>query len=170
MFSISNGLSFLRAPLALLFIFENTWTRLTAVILAMLSDCIDGYLARKGHCTTQFGAILDPAMDKLFVGIALIALLYESKILPWQALCLLARDFSVALFGIYLKLTGRWKKYKFHSILWGKITTACQFVVLIALTLGLTIYPPLYFLFILFGIFFFAELMFSLHRKNKKPS
>ena len=60
MLSLHNGLSFLRAPLAFLFLIENTTFRIVAILLAMLTDSIDGYLARRCKAVTRFGAILDP--------------------------------------------------------------------------------------------------------------
>ena len=65
--SFSNTLSLLRAPLALLFLVEKPYLRLIAILLAMLTDSFDGYLARRSSSVTQLGTILDPAMDKFFV-------------------------------------------------------------------------------------------------------
>ncbi|HSX12771.1 MAG TPA: CDP-alcohol phosphatidyltransferase family protein, partial [Rhabdochlamydiaceae bacterium] len=79
MFSLSNSLSLLRAPLALLFLYKSAPIRIAAIILAMFTDFIDGFLARKRRSATQFGAILDPTMDKLFVFIALSVLFQEGQ-------------------------------------------------------------------------------------------
>lgn len=158
MLTLSNSLSFLRAPLAFLFLVENTTVRISAILLAMLTDSIDGYLARKRHATTRFGAILDPAMDKFFVLFALIVLFTEARLEIWQGCAMISRDFFVCLFGIYLSLSGYWEKYQFTAIRWGKITTALQFFVLIGLTLGFTFSSYLYGVFILFGMLAFLEL------------
>lgn len=158
MLNLSNSLSLLRAPLAFLFLFENPTVRLTAILLAMLTDSIDGYLARRWHTTTRFGAVLDPAMDKFFVVFCLGVLLAENRLEPWQALMMISRDFALCLFGLYLSLSGLWHSYKFRSIRWGKITTALQFIVLIALTLGYTIPWYLYCAFIVFAGLALVEL------------
>ncbi len=158
MLSLSNGLSLLRAPLALLFFFPSMGIRLAAIILAMFTDALDGFLARRRRSVTQLGAILDPAMDKLFVFIALGVLLYEGQFGPWQAGAMITRDFFLCLFGIYLALSGKWQAYQFRSIRWGKATTALQFLVLISLTISFT--PPnfVYWAFVLFGLLAFVEL------------
>jgi CDP-diacylglycerol--glycerol-3-phosphate 3-phosphatidyltransferase len=158
MLSLSNSLSFLRAPLAFLFLVDNTTCRIAAVILAMLTDSIDGYLARRRHSVTRFGAILDPAMDKFFVFFALIMLLLESKIQLWQACAMVSRDFFLCLFGLYLSLTGKWQTYECNAIRWGKVTTAMQFLVLIGLALEHQFPPYLYAVFVLFGLLAFIEL------------
>jgi CDP-diacylglycerol---glycerol-3-phosphate 3-phosphatidyltransferase len=159
MLSLSNSLSFLRAPLAFLFLIDNMPCRLFAIFLAMLTDSIDGYLARKRSTATQFGAILDPAMDKFFVFFALGILLVEKKLELWQGCSMVARDFSLCIFGLYLSVAGQWHAYECKSLRWGKVSTALQFLVLIGLTVGFK--PPtyLYFIFILFGVLAFIELL-----------
>jgi CDP-diacylglycerol--glycerol-3-phosphate 3-phosphatidyltransferase len=158
MLSLSNSLSFLRAPLAFLFLIDNMPCRLIAIFLAMLTDSIDGYLARKRQTTTQFGAILDPAMDKFFVFFALAILLAEKKLAPWQGCSMVARDFALCLFGLYVSLAGQWHAYECKALRWGKISTALQFLVLISLTLGYSSPNYLYVIFILFGVLAFIEL------------
>lgn len=158
MLSLSNSLSFLRAPLAFLFLIENTTFRIVAILLAMLTDSIDGYLARKRQAVTRFGAILDPAMDKFFVLFALSVLFTEGKLELWQGCAMISRDFFLCLFGLYLSLSGYWESYRFTAIRWGKVTTALQFIVLIGLTLGVTFPSAFYCVFILFGMLAFIEL------------
>lgn len=158
MFSLSNGLSLLRAPLALFFLSQSMFLRLAAILLAMFTDALDGFLARKSRSTTQLGAVLDPAMDKLFVFIALGVLLYEGQFEAWQAVAMLTRDIFLCIFGIYLKLSGKWQAYQFRSIRWGKATTAFQFLILIGLTMKLTIPAFVYTVFIIFGLLAFVEL------------
>ena len=158
MLSLSNGLSFLRAPLALLFLAENTFLRISAIVLAMITDSIDGYLARRYRSASQFGAILDPAMDKFFVFFGLGVLIFEGRLLPWQACAMISRDFFLCVFGLYISLAGKWHAYQFKAIRWGKITTSLQFFVLIVLTLNFTIPWYVYNLFILSGALAFVEL------------
>lgn len=149
----------MRAPLALLFIIENATLRTVVLILAMLSDCIDGYLARRYHFTSRFGAVLDPLMDKFFVYVVLTVLLFEGQILPWQVATMLSRDFFLFLFLSYLGISGTWRNLEIKAIRWGKVTTAAQFCVLIAIVLQISFPPELYYLFVLFGCLAFIELM-----------
>src|ERR1700722_284961 len=116
MLSLSNGLSFLRAPLALLFLVDSITWRVTAIILAMITDSIDGYLARRYRSASQFGAILDPAMDKFFVFFGLGVLLMENRLELWQAGAMLSRDFFLCVFAIYLSLKGNLQAYQYRAI------------------------------------------------------
>ncbi len=158
MFTLSNTLSLFRAPLAFLFLIESVPVRLSALFLAMLTDCIDGYIARKTKTASQLGAILDPLMDKFFVFFALTILFTEGKMELWQALAMLTRDFSLCLFALYLSLARLWNNYKYKSIQWGKISTSMQFIILIGLTAGYTFPGYIYILFILTGSLAFIQL------------
>lgn len=169
MLSISNALSLLRAPLALLFLVEKPSLRLVAILLAMLTDSVDGYLARRSRSVTQLGAILDPAMDKFFVFFALGALMLEGRLETWEACAMISRDFFLCLFAIYLGIAGRWQDYECQSIRWGKVTTALQFIVLIGLSLEIIFPRYAYALFIVFGCLAFIELC-QLKNLKKVPA
>ena len=158
MITLSNSLTFLRAPLALLFLCTSAPLRLVAIGLAMLTDSVDGYLARRWCATSRFGAILDPIMDKFFVIFALAIFLQEGQIDVYQALATISRDFFLCAFGLYLGLSGRWQTFECKAIRWGKVSTALQFLILLGLTLGLTFSWLVYGFFILFGVLAFFEL------------
>lgn len=151
MLTLSNSLSLLRAPLAFLFLVESSAVRLTAIILAMITDSIDGFLARRYQNTSRFGAILDPAMDKLFVVFALSVFICEDRIALWEGLAMISRDFALCLFGIYLVASGHWQSYEFRAIRWGKVTTAAQFLILMSISIGWRPLEPIFAIFILFG-------------------
>lgn len=158
MWTLSNLLSLLRAPLALVFLLPNPGYRALAIVCAMLTDGLDGYLARKRGATTRLGAILDPAMDKLFVVFALVIFFLEGKIEIWQGCAMIARDFFLVVFGIYLSLSGVWESYRVTAIRWGKIATVLQFCVLMGLTLGYVVPDQVYYALIVLGLLAFIEL------------
>jgi len=168
MINPSNALSCLRLPLAFCFLIENSIVRLLVVLLAMITDIIDGYLARRYKYTSKLGAALDPIMDKFFVYFVLSVLFFQQKIELWEAATMIARDFFLFGFGIYLLLTKRWKSFEFHSVRWGKVTTGAQFIVIISLIFLPSIPSALYFLFIFFGLFTFLELLIQELRSPAK--
>ncbi len=158
MLSLSNTLSLLRAPLAFALLVNSTPIRLAAIFLAICTDCLDGYLARKNRTTSQFGAILDPSMDKFFVYFALAIFLFEGKLHTWEACAMLARDFFLFVFAIYLSCCKLWHNYKYRSIRWGKISTSMQFASLLAITLNWQIPLFVFVLFVATGFLAFIEL------------
>jgi CDP-diacylglycerol--glycerol-3-phosphate 3-phosphatidyltransferase len=66
----------------------------TAVFcLAMLTDQVDGWLARRAGQTTNLGRILDPMADKILVLATLIVLI---PVVPaWMVAAIVAREFLV---------------------------------------------------------------------------
>ena len=76
-----------------------TW-RLVAFGLfaaAMITDKIDGDLARKHGLVTDFGKIADPIADKAITGMALIGLSLVGDIWWWVTVLVLLREWSVTL-------------------------------------------------------------------------
>lgn len=161
MITFPNFLSLLRIPLALLFFQDNAVYRGVAVILAMLTDCFDGYLARKFQQISRVGTWLDPLTDKLFVLVALGVLLQEQRLQLWQAAAFIGRDFAVLVFGIYLTISQRITDYQVRAIWWGKITTALQFFILLFLIFYGPIPSYYYALFIACGLLALRELFQS---------
>ncbi len=164
MLNLSNVLSLSRAAFALAFLQENPLIRLTAIALAMISDFLDGYLARRQRTTSQFGAILDPIMDKFFVFFAGGVFYLEGKLSTWELGTLLSRDISLCLFGLYLGVVKGWKGYECKAIWWGKITTVAQFALLTGLTINFVFPRFVYFIFVLMAAFAFIELFLSYRR------
>ena len=173
MINTSNLLSLLRAPLALLFLQKDPSLRVTAILLALITDGLDGYLARRWNNVTQFGALLDPLMDRFFVIFVGSILLSEGSLEPWAMVSLLSRDFAVAIFGVFLMVTGKLAKIQFQSIWTGKVTTFFQFCLLTALSLSIPVPKSCYSFFIVLAVFALIEL-FAIRRytttSKKGPS
>lgn len=158
MLTLPNIITLIRLPLALLYLYESVPMRATILILAMLSDALDGYFARRYNYTSRVGTFLDPLADKLFVFAVLGTLLSEGRLLPWEAITMLCRDFSVMIFAVYLMYKGNLAQYQFRAIWCGKLMTALQFVVLFCLTCHISLPPLVYFLFIALGLTALVEL------------
>lgn len=158
MITVSNSLSFLRIPLAFLFLLESPYLRFFAVLLAMITDSVDGYLARRSQSVSRFGAILDPATDKFFVYFALTTLFLEGRLLVWHILAMLSRDVVVSIYGFIMFVAGRWKSIVFRSVRAGKVTTALQFMVLMGLVFQMSFSWITYSAFFVMGGFMFVEL------------
>jgi CDP-diacylglycerol--glycerol-3-phosphate 3-phosphatidyltransferase len=132
--------------------------RALAIILAMVTDCLDGYLARRFHTITRLGTILDPLMDKFFVGFITCVFIYEDRLQLWQAAALLSRDIAISLFAIYLAIKNTWGRFKIQSIWCGKISTTLQFLILLGLSFQMVIPSFMFFILILLGNLAWAEL------------
>ena len=58
-------------------------------LLASLTDCLDGYLARKWNQITAFGKLFDPLADKLLL-LAVLFCIARSGLIPWWVLIVVA--------------------------------------------------------------------------------
>lgn len=166
MMTLSNIFSLIRAPLALLFLQANPFLRLLAILLAAISDSVDGYLARKYRTTTQFGAVLDPLMDKFFVYFALITLFQEGSLSLLELQAMLSRDFGVCLYALYIAFRGRIKSVVFRSVRFGKATTFLQFLFLGALVLNYPFPSIALIIFTTMGAMAFIELIYTTNDTN----
>jgi phosphatidylglycerophosphate synthase len=163
LFNLPNFISLLRIPLAFVFLQENPLYRALAIVCALASDGLDGYVARRFRLNTQFGTLLDPFTDKFFVIAACLTMIHEHRLTLAEACMLICRDFSVVVFGCYLIFRGRLAKYRFRAILCGKITTVLQFIVLFGLALHISFPPFVYLMFIVLGVLALVELYFTRH-------
>jgi CDP-diacylglycerol--glycerol-3-phosphate 3-phosphatidyltransferase len=64
---------------------------------AALTDQLDGYLARRWHVESRFGAVADPLADRLMIGTAAILMLATGRIPLLAALVILGRDVLLVL-------------------------------------------------------------------------
>ena len=155
---LPNLLSLSRLPLALLFVFSAPPLRALAIFLAMITDILDGYLARRWSHTSRLGTTLDPFTDKVFVLTVVVFFLIEGTLTLPQALCLFSRDAALLIFMCYLLFTRRWSTYIFRPFLSGKIATALQFLTLMALVFHTPITLLIWVAFLFLGITSLIEL------------
>ena len=106
-----------------------TLLRLIAYVLALLAgvtDLVDGYIARRFNAISDFGALMDPLADKIFVtGCMLMAIQY--KLMPaWIAIAVLCREFMVT----GLRTLAAKKQVVISADRWGKVKTASQMIML----------------------------------------
>ncbi|HAJ56256.1 MAG TPA: CDP-diacylglycerol--glycerol-3-phosphate 3-phosphatidyltransferase [Candidatus Omnitrophica bacterium] len=117
-------------------------------LLAIVSDAVDGYIARTKRQKTKAGAILDPLADKALLITAFIFTYHISKayfsvILPlWVLLVVISRD-AIILIGSGIILTVR-QGAQIKPTWWGKLTTFFQMTTIIAILLELGFSPILW--------------------------
>lgn len=126
-------------------------------LFAASLDALDGFLARVRNERTPLGALLDPMADKFLVVAALLFLGWHS--LPaWIAVLLLARE-ALHLAG-YLLLFFAGGDTEIAPSPAGKVTTFCEFLLLLYLLFHLDRIPER--LDAVFYAFLWATLAFAL--------
>lgn len=84
---------------------DHTWLAFWVFVVLMLTDLIDGWLARQVGADPRLGALLDPLADKLIVGCSWLALGLRGWAPWWLVAPSLLRDVLVA--AIWRVLRGR---------------------------------------------------------------
>jgi CDP-diacylglycerol---glycerol-3-phosphate 3-phosphatidyltransferase len=64
--------------------------------IAMATDWVDGWLARRSGSSSAMGSLLDPVADKILVLSVLIVLLGEGIFAGWAVAAIVAREFLVS--------------------------------------------------------------------------
>ena len=101
------------------------------MVVAGVSDALDGYLARRFNWMTKLGATLDPLADKLLVAVVFIVFTLQGLIPLWIALIVLVRDFVIVAGATVYKVL--YEEIKIAPTFLSKANTAMQLVTLILL-------------------------------------
>lgn len=136
--NLPNVLTWLRIVLIPLvvgvFYLDDTWAlphsrnvfATVIFVVAALTDWLDGWIARRYHQTSAFGAFLDPVADKLMVAAALVVLVQLQRVDAAIAFIIIGREIAVSALREWMAQMGKSKSVAV-SIL-GKIKTATQLV------------------------------------------
>ncbi|MGE0529239.1 MAG: CDP-alcohol phosphatidyltransferase family protein [Bdellovibrionales bacterium] len=136
--TLPNLLSGTRLVLGLVIVWLPAEWRLAILAVAALTDVLDGEASRFFKAQSEFGRLLDPIADKIFLVGFVLALLLEGTLAWWQVVLLAGRDIVVVSGGIWVLVRdGRGCLQKMGSRLAGKITTGLQFLVLVLAVLPL---------------------------------
>jgi CDP-diacylglycerol--glycerol-3-phosphate 3-phosphatidyltransferase len=110
------------------------WRTVAAVLffVAMVTDKIDGDIARSRGLVTDFGKIADPIADKAMTGMAFIGLSIVGDIWWWVTILVLLREWSVTLLRLSIL-----KRVVVAAAYSGKVKTVLQAVALTGLSLPL---------------------------------
>ena len=129
---------------------SRDWLRFLALALfavGMISDALDGYVARRQKQQTQLGTLLDPIADKSLILAALITcsvvhgLPAWMRVPAWFNLVVISRDVLLITGAVVLfAIQGRWTVQPSRT---GKWTTAVQMAVIPTVLLGLPFKIPL---------------------------
>ena len=120
--TLANFISMLRALSAIPIIYSMAfpgfeWLTATLIMLAVLSDALDGYFARRAHEVTHFGKWLDPIADFVVIIAIVLYLVLNGEFPFWFFAFYLARHTIIAGLSLYCMNYG----YMIHlSNWWGK--------------------------------------------------
>ena len=139
--NVPNALTTFRLVLVPLFAWmllahpdETGWRLATTAVFAVAigTDFVDGYLARKHDIVTAFGKLADPIADKALTGMAFIGLSVLGELWWWVTIVILVREWGITALRFVMLRYGVMAAGR-----GGKIKTVLQSVALILYLLPL---------------------------------
>jgi len=101
------------------------WWAAALFIVAIATDGIDGWLARRNDIVTDLGKLLDPIADKALTGLAFIGLSILAELPWWITIVVLVREIGITVYRLVVVsdhvLAAAWM---------GKLKTVAQAVAL----------------------------------------
>ncbi|UNK69520.1 CDP-diacylglycerol--glycerol-3-phosphate 3-phosphatidyltransferase [Microbacterium sp. H1-D42] len=107
---LPNTITIARIPLAVVFfillLMAGTygaddlvmrWVAGALFVVAISSDWVDGYLARKGNIVSDFGKLWDPIADKLLTGSGFLGLAILGEVSWWIVIIILIREWGITI-------------------------------------------------------------------------
>jgi len=118
---------------------DYVWQAFGVVAVMIVSDVLDGHLARRWHEVTRWGKVLDPLADKVGIGAIALVMVMHKGLPVWVAVAVLVRDVLIVLAGIFLV---RRCGVVISSNLWGKLTTLVMSFLLLAYLWDVDVVKP----------------------------
>lgn len=131
--NLPNILSFSRIVLpfgvVLLLLGDKFYSALAILVIAGVTDFLDGYIARKNNLVSQFGATLDPLADKVMMFLLYLTFAIVNLIPRYVAIIVILRD-VIILSGVTVCLLKN-IPLKMGAIKSSKINTVVQVIYLL---------------------------------------
>ncbi len=133
----------------ILLIFPIGWTLwsgqyitcLCLLIVAGLSDALDGYVARRFDSTSRFGELADPIADKLLAFVVVLGMLVTELLPVWAAMIVIGREFVIIIGALAFRSIVR--RLEIDPLLISRINTVVLVVVLCMILAAQTDLPRL---------------------------
>mgnify|MGYP000950743038 CR=1 FL=1 len=135
---LPNAITVARIPLAVVFFvlllvggtygddgLGIRWAAAALFILAISTDWVDGYLARRFDIVSDFGKLWDPIADKLLTGAGFIGLAVLSELSWWLVIIILIREVGITIHRLVVA-----REHVVAAAWMGKVKTAVQGVAL----------------------------------------
>ena len=137
--NLANKITIVRILLIPFFIAFILYSKLDLALIvfliAVISDAVDGYIARKWKQRTELGAMLDPIADKILIISAFVCLIfvkglpYAVKFPPYVPIIVISRDAIILLGAVIIYMLKGDIDIKPSPL--GKITTFLQMLTVI---------------------------------------
>ena len=83
---------------------QPTWTIAGLIFYGIISDYLDGFIARKTNSISEWGKILDPIADKVSAFVLFVYAVWAGLIPLWFLLIEVARDLLILSGSLYIQI------------------------------------------------------------------
>lgn len=101
------------------------WSAVATFLFIVLTDAVDGYVARRYNQVTEWGEFLDPLVDKVLIATMLVAISVVYPVLWWVTVLIVVRELVVTL---QLRARG----VRVPAVWSGKVKMALQAAMIVA--------------------------------------
>lgn len=134
---LPNALTVLRVALAAAFPFVQPEWRVAVVLVAAVSDFLDGWIARRFDLSSWVGALLDGFADKAITLAVLLTFTFEGQLAWWQLVLVMTRDLAVAAIAVCLAWWRAWPEFsRMRARAPGKVTMVAIYALMAMLLLA----------------------------------
>lgn len=140
--NIPNAITVLRIlliPLWVYFLLHGEFrAALWVLLIAGISDALDGFIARRFNMMTELGAFLDPLADKALIIASVLALVWTGLLPRWLAALIILRDLIILGGAVAYYL--RAGQIKMAPSLPGKVNTfvlICMILIILVTAAGM---------------------------------
>lgn len=127
--NILTVVRFFLIPIIAKYLLDNNYVMAFIFLtLSGLTDILDGFIARKFNCITNFGKLIDPLADKA-TQLSILAILVIQDIIPiWILLIVLLKEFAMIsgasfLYGKDFVVSSKW---------YGKLSTVLFYIAIVS--------------------------------------
>jgi cardiolipin synthase len=100
------------------------------IVVAGVSDAVDGYIARRFNLRTELGSYLDPIADKVLLVSVYVTLGFMRLLPDWLVILVVSRDMLIV--GAFLLSWLMDRPFKIKPLLVSKVNTAAQIALAVA--------------------------------------
>lgn len=123
-FTLANLVSVIRLMAIPVFLYlvidDQLLAAFVLLVAAVLTDFVDGMIARRMNQITRLGQFLDPFADRLFIAATVVALAIQGVVPWWFVVAVMLRD---ALLGVGGMVMSRYGHGTLPVKWWGKVAT-----------------------------------------------
>ena len=132
--ALPNILSSSRVFLAAGFVVAGDADRRLALVgLAGVTDFLDGWIARRAHVQSRWGALIDPIADRVFALVAVSTFLFIGELSTLGYFVMISRDIMTAVGFLVARSVSWLKPVQFRARFSGKLVTVLQLATFVAL-------------------------------------